>query len=766
MAHNDNQSMQSSVLSGSPQRSQSSSLGNSARKRAYADTHNANDLEHDNGHVSTKTEAEVEEKERSGKRSRVTDWPLQDTSVVRGKRSKDQKHSRKSQSPQRRRQASRFNWSSRFKEGSMHDRPSNQPPIEYIGQDQFIQEQLMEQYTAERGKTNARTSEELDAEYDAGIRFARPSSMYRFGKALVNAFNPIMAWHGLNGKWKEKLEDETNPEKQLLEERRAKAESVYAELKRAGYPGTQSMSLMDIASTKLAEDRALMSSRDSGIDVDSYRSSMERKRDGLIFDADNTVIAQQSGTGIGDSASYGPNTHTGPKSTLHLREGSITSLKKVKSHFQLSTPKHQSVSPTPIPSVEVDHVQKSAEKRIIREQLSRKDLQKQQRLTKKVSDLETKLEKARRELYQSLDDVPPVPPLPSTGIRRPFVPGALASLPSERLLSGHLIGSTSSLADPATSTMQRVTGSSEADANLTGARRQQIETPTAKRAQKHNRSASRVVSTGKSKSGNLEDVLRHTALKDEKETGGQGETNDAPDNRRGGMSARLNEADLHDSLKLSQGAQDSTMLHEITNNFTANHSSRKEFSTVRRSGFDPAHVDTSKMLAMRSNPDNNVPFGKLSDDIVNLKKEFPDITNDQIIKYFSFAYKGDNQHPIRKSSKHIPVIEGTPLLNTCAVPQERPHTLDHIHAVPPPKTTAWPQRPLSPPPSHDNARNIETGLRNSWGHADSDVVRVSPKKNNNVPPVPKVPKVLEDQKAKVLEEVIEKEEWQWDDDVF
>ena len=645
----------------------------------------------------------------------------------------------------------------------MHDRPSNQPPIEYIGQDQFIQEQLMEQYTAERAGTNARNSEDLSALYDAGIQSARPSSMYRFGKALVNAFNPIVVWHGLNGKWKEKMEEETNPEKQLLEHRRAKAETAYAELKRAGYPGTHSMSTVDISSARPEHDRAFISSRDSGIDVDSYRSSSEQNRDGLVFDADSMATAQQSSTGIEDSASPGPDIHTGPKSTLHRRKGSFTSLKKVKSHLQLPTPKRQSASPASIPSIEVDHVQKAAENRTIRKQFSRKDLQKQQKLTKKVSDLETKLEKARRELYQSMDDVPPVPPLPSTGTLRPFVPGALASLPSERLLSEHLIGSTSSLADPAISKMERAVGFSEADTNLTEIRRQQAETPTAEKAQKLTRSTPKAIITGKRKSGNPEDVFRYTALNDEKEIGSPTESNDAHDNRRG-IPASLNGADLNESLKLSKGAQGYNVLHEITNNHTPEYSTTKELS--RGGGFDPTNVDETKMLAMRSNPDSNVPFRKLSDDICNLRKEFPNITNDEIIKYFSVMFKGASRYPMRTSSKHILSTEGTPLSNTYDVSPERPHVVDSAPTVSPPKATPRSRRSLSPPPSHNISRKIETSLRNSWGQADDDVVRVSPKKNNNVPPVPRVPKALEDQKAKVLEEVTEKEEWQWDDDVF
>ncbi|MCJ1285303.1 hypothetical protein MMC26_004643 [Xylographa opegraphella] len=765
MAHDGDQAMQSFVPSNSTRQNLLSGLGGSARKRAHADIHNPDDVEHDKGQALIKTEPEIEEEERSGKRSRTTEWPLQDSTVVEATDWKDQKHSRKSQSPQRRRQVSRFHWSSRFKEGSMHDRPSNQPPIEYLGQDQFIQEQLMEQYTAERGGMNVRTSEDLNALYHAGNQSARPSSMYRFGKALVNAFNPIMVWHGLNGKWKEKMEEETNPEKRVLEQRREKAETAYAELKRAGYPSTQSMSTVDISSARLDHDRTFISSRDSGIDVDGYCSSSERKRDGHVFDADNIVTGRKSSSGIGDSVSPGPDIHTGPKSTLHLRKGSFTSLKKVKSHLQLPTPQRRPISPAPSPSIEVDQMQRSAEKRTIRKQLSKKDLQKQQKLTKKVSDLESKLEKARRELYQSMDDVPPVPPLPSTGTLRPFVPGALASLPSERLLSGHLVGSTASLADPATSTMERGTGTSEVNVDLTDSRRHQAETPTTKKAHRPTGSNLRAVSTDKRKSGNPGEVWRKSAPNDEDPIGSPTETKEVL-RMEPGTSTRSTKVDWQESQKLSKGAHDDTVLHEITNNSTANHGTTKEVSPSGRCGFDPVNVDETKALALEASSNSDDPFGNFADDICNPRKVFPNITNHQIIKYFPVMVEGGRQHPLRTSSKHLLPTGGTGLLNTSVVSIESPDTLDRIPTVSPPKATPWSQRSLSPPPSHDITRHIETSLRNSWGAAVNDVVRISPKKNNNVPPVPKVPKALGDQKAKVLEEVTEKEEWQWDDDVF
>ena len=69
------------------------------------------------------------------------------------------------------------------------------------------------------------------------------------------------------------------------------------------------------------------------------------------------------------------------------------------------------------------------------QRVSKKDMAKQQKLSKKVSDLETKLERARRELVTSMQRAPPVPDLPSRINRKPPAPSRLPTLPSERLLA-------------------------------------------------------------------------------------------------------------------------------------------------------------------------------------------------------------------------------------------------------------------------------------------------------------------------------------------
>ena len=59
---------------------------------------------------------------------------------------------------------------------------------------------------------------------------------------------------------------------------------------------------------------------------------------------------------------------------------------------------------------------------------SRKDLQKQQRLIKRVSDLEDKLQAAHRQLEEAMNEPVLSQPYPRVGRSR-FVPGALSTLP-------------------------------------------------------------------------------------------------------------------------------------------------------------------------------------------------------------------------------------------------------------------------------------------------------------------------------------------------
>ena len=117
---------------------------------------------------------------------------------------------------------------------------------------------------------------------------------------------------------------------------------------------------------------------------------------------------------------------SGRRSSLNLRTPSFQTLKKATSHIQLPSVMRHS---TPLDASDVSQQ--------VKKQPSKKDLAKQQKLVKRVSNLESQLEAARQELEQSLANTPATKSVGKT-TRKTFIPGALPSLPSERLLNAHV----------------------------------------------------------------------------------------------------------------------------------------------------------------------------------------------------------------------------------------------------------------------------------------------------------------------------------------
>lgn len=310
----------------------------------------------------------------------------------------------------------------------MNDRVSRRPPSLYTRE-----EEVMAQYVRNQGQPHA----DLDMDYDAGIESHKPSGVFRFGKAIANAFKPFTVWPGA---WKDKeKERSTSPEKNVLQERQAKAIEAYAELKKNGFKGTQTYSHHE---TQVApkinladiENQQTPHFRDSGIDMDDCRLPYEpNPNDQLIGITEALLVPPPPKK---RSISPFSDVSSARKPSLNFRKPSLQGLKKVTSQIHLSPVKRQSDTPT-VPSIETEHVPESTTTAgpSLQRQPSRKDIAKHTRLSKKVSDLENKLETARRELELSISNAPPVPDLPSRIGRKPFMPGALPSLPSERNMS-------------------------------------------------------------------------------------------------------------------------------------------------------------------------------------------------------------------------------------------------------------------------------------------------------------------------------------------
>lgn len=315
----------------------------------------------------------------------------------------------------------------------MNDRVSTKPPSIYMRD-----EEAMDRYDNQ----SAQDCTDLDEEktyYDAGIQPVKPSGMYRFGKALASAFNPINVWQGINGIWKDK-EEKQLAGNSVLQDRKIKAEKAYAELKKNEYKGTQPFSTRAASidqsniSGRRSHDQSIRSSlRDSGVDVDeAHTSTISKQRQPTPTGSEDLLIPQsmpQPATSPGTQASGGRRT------SLNLRRPPFQSLKKVKSHIQLPSTKRKAADvPVPVPSPTSKLASGQNNEQGLRRQPSKKDVAKQKKLSRQVSDLECKLEAARRELQLSRGQAPEVPKIPKSA-RQPFKPGTLPSLPSESILN-------------------------------------------------------------------------------------------------------------------------------------------------------------------------------------------------------------------------------------------------------------------------------------------------------------------------------------------
>ena len=313
----------------------------------------------------------------------------------------------------------------------MNDRVSKRPPSLYTRE-----EEALEQYARTQDKNN----DDRDLHYDAGIEPAEKSSgMLRFGKAIANAFKPLTAWPGM---WKEKEKEKSiSPEKNVMQERQAKAAEAYAELKKSGFKGTQThLTRQPLSVPQIKEEEAENQNappfRDSGIDMDDHRAPREPDPNDQLVGLTEALLAPPP---FPKHRSASPLSSVGSsrKSSLGLRKPSLQGLKKVTSQIHLSPVKKQpeilAVPSNDIePKMELAHPVGGSN---LQRQPSKKDLVKQSRLSKKVSDLENKLETARRELELSISTAPPVPDFPTHVGRKPFKPGALPSLLSERNMS-------------------------------------------------------------------------------------------------------------------------------------------------------------------------------------------------------------------------------------------------------------------------------------------------------------------------------------------
>ncbi|KAL4875326.1 hypothetical protein BJY04DRAFT_202196 [Aspergillus karnatakaensis] len=262
---------------------------------------------------------------------------------------------------------------SRFVEGHMNDTVSEKPPSIFF-------------------RDEARNIEPVRSG-------SRQSGIFRFGKAIASAFNPFGGWGSVSEIWKSS-HDESKPQ-EGTNDRLRQAELAYEELKRSGYQGTQKGCYMQ----NLGANAALPD--------ETWRTIQEKME---------YVGGQQSRQSSGNTTSHLENASGSSSRPL-------SDLRKAKSSLGLPSMKKSDGM-----SSLLQHLDGRGHE--VRHQKSRKDMQRQAKLLKRVSDLEGKLQRARREL-QELSGEEQLLALTQNDERpyqRKFIPGALPSLPSERLL--------------------------------------------------------------------------------------------------------------------------------------------------------------------------------------------------------------------------------------------------------------------------------------------------------------------------------------------
>ncbi|KAE8135145.1 hypothetical protein BDV38DRAFT_253006, partial [Aspergillus pseudotamarii] len=222
----------------------------------------------------------------------------------------------------------------------------------------------------------------------------RSSGIFRFGKAIASAFNPFGGW-GNVAVWKGSQSAEAN--KQPVDDDIARVERAYAELKKAGYRGAVKGQYMADAGSQSSNN-----------------------------------LADQTWKSIQETMDYRPPTGR------HSRQNSgecHESSSSLRNSFQEIRRAKSSLGITSS-FIPLGRRSEDAEQPQLRKQKSKRE-----KLLRRVSTLEEKLEKARRELQELLgEDAPPVPErvqCQDSSHPRKFVPGALPTLPSERLLNHH-----------------------------------------------------------------------------------------------------------------------------------------------------------------------------------------------------------------------------------------------------------------------------------------------------------------------------------------
>ncbi|KAM0713784.1 hypothetical protein Q7P37_010746 [Cladosporium fusiforme] len=355
---------------------------------------------------------------------------------------------------------------SKFQEGSLTDKPSNKPPSMFT---RFVRtdsgnirqvDELMDDY--HNGMPTPRGSVEIGSAKEqaqvpqrasaisspAGIADDNNGFLFRFSRSLAASFHPVRMWKQVWEETHEELRQRNLAEierKRILKE---EAERRYAQMKASGQLEPQAVSRASVTEsynpprTSIADSN--ITTRDSGVIFSSGALPFDHKRttsNGSQLAPSTNDVTSQSESEAPEPAL--PSVVKTLRSRLSFKRPSLQNLrfdlKRTKSEFNLAAtanaPRDSTASVSPV-KLEIPESG-------LRKSHSRIDMRKQHKLSKRVSDLESKLQVARQELDHALEQASPMPKLNgkyerftpnSTLKRRRFVPGQLESLPSERLL--------------------------------------------------------------------------------------------------------------------------------------------------------------------------------------------------------------------------------------------------------------------------------------------------------------------------------------------
>lgn len=633
----------------------------------------------------------------------------------------------------------------------MNDRVSNRPPSIYTKDGDTMEGRGSQPCKNSRPQKGVAV-EGSSTPYDAGIEVSKPSGVYRFGRALVNVFKPITVWRGF-GINREEKDQNLLPERAVMQERQSKAEKAYAELKKNGYKGThpssrtvECLSIPAIKVEPVVDEPRQSPYRDSGVAFDGYYPSTEPARSDQVLTPMTTPIPLPPTPPTRRMASPMSNESSPRKSSLHFRKPSFQNLKRVKSQIQLPSIKRQTpTEPGPVGgdfSIPKD----------LRKQPSRKDIVKQEKLSKKISNLEAQLEIARMTLKRSMHETPADDNVQFYRSQRAFKPGALASLPSERLLNKGLVidGNGEALPTEAEAVhelfadSQVTLGSGDNHEEIAGADpASQLERELADSFNQPNLHEKR------NQEFRADPDIPSTTERIKVESGGFNE--ERPKRR------------LRSSSK-TQGivskADDYKMLEQGSVLRASRKPPQQPLEAVpplptTQLVFDPSQVDIARLLSMRFIGDMKTPFGRHPEDLDNLRKEFPMVSTDQLARYIDKLSR-DGKITDHASLAHHNQ-EMAPLL-------ARPRSVSPIKSEPrkAPRNTRSALQP-----SHYNSNLISqpwsTDLMDCRGSAVADFV-----KPLGQPSFPDFTPIAEDKKVENERPVplVEKEEYEWPDDVF